>query len=147
MQWTHTKAVFADAGNLYYKNEYDPFSIDQIGKYSCAFYIFHGLSPSPRAEYKFNPQRVDAVNGNGFIYNSFGVNAFRKHKQVKAFLSLQDPISPVPSRDVNPNWKIRPIFDRMNWIRPKAVQLGECASVDEMMVGFQGSHKDKRRIT
>jgi lipid II:glycine glycyltransferase (peptidoglycan interpeptide bridge formation enzyme) len=30
MQWTHTKAVFADAGNSYYKNEYDPFSIDQI---------------------------------------------------------------------------------------------------------------------
>jgi lipid II:glycine glycyltransferase (peptidoglycan interpeptide bridge formation enzyme) len=29
MQWTHTRAVFADAGNSYYKNEYDPFSIDQ----------------------------------------------------------------------------------------------------------------------
>jgi hypothetical protein len=50
MQWTHTKAVFADAGNSYYKNEYDPFSFDQIRSHSCAFYIFHELSPSPRAE-------------------------------------------------------------------------------------------------
>jgi hypothetical protein len=66
---------------------------------------------------------------------------------VKAFLSLQDPILPVPSRDVDPNWKVRPILDWMNYIGPKAVQLGECASVDEMTIGFQGSHKDKRRIT
>jgi hypothetical protein len=115
--------------------------------HSCAFYISHGLSPSPRAEYKFNPQRVDPVNGSDFIYNASGSNAFRKHKQVKAFLSLQDPILPVPSRDVDPNWKIRPILDWMNYIGPRAVLLGECASVDEMAIGFQGSHKDKRRIT
>ena len=147
MQWTATKAIFADAGNSYYKDEYIPFSIDQIRKHSCAFYIFHGLSPSPRAEYKFNPQRIDPVNGNDFIYNSFGPNAFRIHKQVKAFLSLQNPILPVPSRDVDPNWKIRPILDWMNYIGPKAVLLGPDASVDEMTIGFQGSHKDKRRIT
>jgi hypothetical protein len=147
MNWTHTKAVYADAGNSYYKDEYSPFSIDQIRKHSCAFYIFHGLSPSPRAEYKFNPQRIDPVNGNDFICKSFGANAFRIHKQVKAFLSLQDPLLPVPSRDVDPNWKIRPILDWMNYIGPKAVLLGECASVDEMTIGFQGSHKDKRRIT
>jgi hypothetical protein len=35
----------------------------------------------------------------------------------------------------------------MNYIGPKAVLLCECASVDEMTIGFQGSHKDKRRIT
>ena len=67
---------------------------------------------------------------------------------MKAFLSLQDPVLKVPSCDVNPNWKIRPILDWMNYIGPKAVLLGECASVDEMTIGFQGSHKDnKRRIT
>jgi hypothetical protein len=53
---------------------------------------------------------------------------------VKVFLSLQDPI-------------LRPILDWMNYIGPKAVLLGECASVDEMTIGFQGSHKDKKRIT
>jgi hypothetical protein len=90
---------------------------------------------------------LKAVNGNDFIYKSFGANAFQKHKQVKAFLSLQDPILSVPSRDVDPNWKVRPILDRMNYIGPKAVLLGECASVDEMTIRFQGSHKDKRRIT
>ena len=68
MQWTATKAIYADAGNSYYKGEYVAFSIDQIRKHSCAFYIFHGLSPSPRVEYKFNPQRIDPVNGNDFIY-------------------------------------------------------------------------------
>ena len=147
MQWTATKAIYADAGNSYYKGEYTAFSIDQIRKHSCAFYIFHGLSPSPRAEYKFNPQRIDPVNGNDFISNSFGPNAFRKHKQVKAFLSLQNPALPVPSRDVDPNWKIRPILDWMNYIGPRALSLGECASVDEMTIGFQGNHQDKLRIT
>jgi hypothetical protein len=147
MKWTALKAAFADAGHSYYKGEYVPFSIDQIRKHSCAFYIFHGLSPSPRAEYKFNHQRNDPVNGNDFVYKSFGPNAFRKHKMVKAFLSLQDPGLPVPARDVDPNWKIRPLLDWMNFIGPKAVLLGECSSVDEMTIGFQGSHKDKRRIT
>jgi hypothetical protein len=28
MNWTHTKAIYADAGNSYYKGEYVPFSID-----------------------------------------------------------------------------------------------------------------------
>jgi hypothetical protein len=71
MQWTATKAIYADTGNSYYTGEYVPFSIDQIRKHSCAFYICHGLSPSPRAEYKFNPQLVDPVNGSDFIYNAF----------------------------------------------------------------------------
>jgi hypothetical protein len=62
---------------------------------------------------------------------------------VKALLSLQDPILPVPSRDVDPNWKIRPILDWMNYIGPKAVLLGECASVDEMTIGFQGSRRTR----
>ena len=66
---------------------------------------------------------------------------------MKAFLSLQNPVLAVPSQDVNPNWKICPILDWMNYIGPKAVSLGECASVDERTVGFQGSHNDKRRIT
>jgi hypothetical protein len=30
MQWTAVKAIYADAGNSYYKGEYVPFSIDQI---------------------------------------------------------------------------------------------------------------------
>jgi hypothetical protein len=34
----------------------------------------------------------------------------------------------------------------MNYIGPKTVLLGECASVDEITIGFQGSKKDKRRI-
>ena len=66
---------------------------------------------------------------------------------MKAFLSLQNPVLAVPSQDVNPNWKICPILDWMNYIGPKAVSLGECASVDERTIGFQGSHNDKRRIT
>ena len=60
MQWTATKAIFADAVNSYYKDEYVGFSITL---YSFALSIFHGLSPSPRAEYKFNPQPIDPVIG------------------------------------------------------------------------------------
>ena len=62
MKWTALKAIFADAGHSYYKGEYVAFSIDQIRKHSCAFYIFHGLSPSPRAEYNFNHQRNNSSN-------------------------------------------------------------------------------------
>lgn len=35
----------------------------------------------------------------------------------------------------------------MNYIGPRALSLGECASVDEMTIGFQGNHQDKLRIT
>ena len=35
----------------------------------------------------------------------------------------------------------------MNYISPKTWLLGIAVSIDEMMMGFQGMHQDKKRIT
>ena len=37
---------------------------------------------------KFNPQNMDKVHGNYFIYNSFGPNKNRRHKKFKALFAL-----------------------------------------------------------
>ena len=54
-------------------------------------YIFHGLSPSPQVYTKFKLQRVDKVHSNYFIYNLFGPDANRHHKNFKAFFALPKP--------------------------------------------------------
>lgn len=71
----------------------------------------------------------------------------RRHQMFKAFLSLQDPMITTPKRELYPNWKIRPLLTWMNWIFPTAWLLGMALSVDEMTMGFQGRHPDKKRIT
>ena len=98
-------------------------------------------------EYKFQPQSKDSVHGNDFIYHSFGPNAERRHRHFKNFLAIQDPAIDIPPRNKYPNWKVRPILLWMNYIFKMAWLLGVCFAIDEMTIGFQGMHADKRRIT
>ena len=75
-----------------------------------AIYIFNGLTPSPRVEFKFKPHSDDVVHGNDFIYRSFGPRAALRHKEFKAFLAYQDPAIEPPSKLKYPNWKVRPLL-------------------------------------
>ena len=104
----------------------------------------HGLSPAPRIEYKFQPQHKDRVGGNDFVYQSFGPNAERRHKQFKCFLACQDPGIAVPSKDVFPNWKIKPIISWINYLCPRAWALGRALAVDKMTMQFQGKSNSLR---
>ena len=63
--------------------------------------IFHGLSPSPRMEMKFDNQTKDPVNGNDFISNSLRPNARRRHKHFRCFLAVQNPVTPSKPRSAN----------------------------------------------
>ena len=110
-------------------------------------YIFNGITPSPCVEFKVKPNQDDVVHGNDFIYRSFGPGAAMRHKEFKAFLAYQDPAIEPPSKLKYPNWKIRPLLVWMNFIFPQVWNLGQEFSIDEMTIGFQGKHGDKRRIT
>lgn len=96
---------------------------------------------------KFKSQSEDPCCGNNMCYRAFGPNAFHRHKQFKAFFSLQDPRKFIPPREDFPNWKIRPLLQWINFISPKVYQAGKSVSVDEMTIGFKGKHRDKKRIT
>ena len=48
---------------------------------------------------------------------------------------------------IEPNWKVKPLLDWMNYLNPTIWKLGPNFSIDEMTMGFQGMHQDKRRIT
>ena len=87
------------------------------------------------------------MHGNNFITWSFGMNAERRHKHFKAFFTTQNPAINPLSRKLFPNWKVRPLLTWRNFIFPVVWLLGKSFSIDVMMMGFQGKHVDKRRIT
>ena len=55
-----------DRGRTYY-TDCVPFSIEEIREH-VGLYDFHGLSTSPRIEFKFRYQHKDKVHGNDFIH-------------------------------------------------------------------------------
>ena len=147
--WTNTKAVMSNAalGGKY--NDYANFSMNELMQH-IGVYFLHALSPSPRIEMKFESQVEDPVNGNDFIHQAFGGSAWkavRRHKHFKCFFTSVNPLIPVPSREVHPNWKVHPLLKWMIKVSQEAVHLGRDLSCDEQTVGFQGMHKDKQRIT
>ena len=42
---------------------------------------------------------------------------------------------------------MRPLLQWMNYLLPLIWLLGACFAIDEMKIGFQGMHEDKKRIT
>jgi hypothetical protein len=89
-------------------NDFEPFTLDEFQRH-IGLYLVQALSPSPQVEMKFHSQLSDPVNGNDFVYNSFGGVAWkseRQHKHFKCFFSSQNPTLTVPSRESNPNWKV-----------------------------------------
>ena len=110
--------------------------------------IFHGISPSPRLEMKFQTQREDAVNGNDFVARLLGPNATRRHKHFRHFFACQNPVqNKIPSRKEAPNFKVGEFLSHILEVSMAAWILGMKISVDEQTIGFQGRHPDKLRIT
>ena len=63
-KWTNEKAWLAGM------KDWKPFDAREIRQH-FGFYVLHGLSPTPRVEYNFKPQKADRVAGNDFVYSSF----------------------------------------------------------------------------
>ena len=96
---------------------------------------------------KIKTQAEDEMNGNNFVANTLQQNPIytrRRHQMFKVFLSLQDPMIPIPKREKYPNWKVRPMLMWMNFIFPSAWLLGISIVINEMTMGFQGRHQDKK---
>jgi hypothetical protein len=146
-KWTNLKATLAGAGpggTTY--TDFKPFTVKEIRRH-LGLYVFNGLSPSPQLAMKFQPSSVDPVHGNDFIYRSFGPGAERRQRHFRAFFACQNPAIEPPDRKKFPNWKVRPLLVWMNLIFKLAWILARSVSIDEQTIGFQGKHKDKRRIT
>ena len=54
------------AGKKVYKREWDNLSARELRQH-FGICLFQGLAPSPRIEYKFNPQCRDIIAGNDFV--------------------------------------------------------------------------------
>lgn len=86
--WTNTKACLAGAGEVCYKNDgWHRFSICELRQH-IGLYIWNGLNPSPRVEWKFSPQAKDPLHGSDFIHASFRKNVERRHRHFKVRCSL-----------------------------------------------------------
>jgi hypothetical protein len=112
---------FAGEKNYPYP-DFKPFTVGEL-KQHLALYVVNGLCPSPQAEMKFQPQSVDPLNGNDFIFRSFVSNAERRHRHFKAFFTMQDPRLIVPDRNKEPNWKVSPLLHHMNYVNVRAWKL------------------------
>ena len=54
------------AGKKVYKGEWDIFSAGELRQH-FGIYLLQGLAPSPRIEYKFNPECRYRISGNDFV--------------------------------------------------------------------------------
>ena len=71
---TNLKATLECAGKgATYYTDCVPFSVEEICEH-VGLYVFHGISPSRRIEFKFRSQHKDKVHRNDFIHRSFGPN-------------------------------------------------------------------------
>jgi hypothetical protein len=67
-KYTNLKAMLSFAGEKNYPYpDFKPFTVSEL-KQHLALYVVKGLCPSPRAEIKFQPQSLDPINGNDFIF-------------------------------------------------------------------------------
>ena len=152
--WTHRWANFTNKksvmlgagvqGGVY--PTFKAFSYLEIERF-IGLYILQGLNPSPQVEMKFSSQASDPVQGNDLCFSMFGCDAVRRHKQFKAFFTVQDPAKISPDRKQRPTYKVDPIIKHLQEVSMRAWRLGRDISGDEQTIGFQGRHADKLRIT
>ena len=92
----------------------------------------------------------EPVNGSDFIHRNFGgqvVKATIIHNHLKCFFfSVYPPIHP-PSIYNHPNWKVHLLLKNNLVVSQESVFLGRDISCDEQKIDFQGSHRNKKRIT
>ena len=122
-------------GGIY--STFQSFSYLEIEQF-IGLYIFQGLNPSPKINSKFHSQLDDPIQGNDLCYRVFGSNASKRHKQFKAFFTVQDPIKTPPARKDRPTYKVDPLLKHVQLVSMRAWRLGCDISGDEQTIGFQG---------
>ncbi len=110
--YTNLWAILMNSGSCINSGQFKPFTPQEIRSF-LALYILQGLSPSPQIKMKFVPQALDPINGSDMCFRVFGRKASKRHKEFKAFFTIQDPRKIVPPRTTHPNFKIDPF---LQWI-------------------------------
>ena len=95
---------------------------------------------------KFKSASYDPTNGSNLCFDSFGVNAERRHNHFKCFFAAYDPTKPIPPRDTHPNWKVQGMLKHALFISKHVMFLGRYISVDEQTISSKGNHPDIIRI-
>ena len=93
-------------------------------------YILNGLSPSPQVEMNFDSQKKKPTNGSDFFKKAFGSCTRQRHKEIKAFFAVQDPVKPTPMRKSHPNWKIQVLLRHAIIVSKDAIFIGSSLSCD-----------------
>ena len=86
-----------------------PFRCDEIERF-IGIYILQGLNPSPQVEMKVKSQRAHPIQGNDMCFHVLGSDAVRRHKQFKAFFSVQDPLKVQLDHKVCSLYKVDPLL-------------------------------------
>ena len=73
----------------------------------------------------------------------------RCHKahRIQSIFGAVNSIIPTPPTTTHPNWKLDPLLKHAMRVSKEVIVVGQNISVDEQYLGFQGSRKDKQRIT
>mgnify|MGYP000036765968 CR=1 FL=1 len=143
---TNMRANLAFAGEATCEDWSGPFTVKEMRQH-LGLYVMNGLSPSPSLEKKFEPE--DKANYNAFVSENINRtgNPKRRLRQFKAFFGCQDPMKPVPNRAASLLFKVLSIIKWIRKVGPLSWECGMHLGLDEQMIGFQGHHINKLRIT
>ena len=112
-----------------------------------SLYMLHAISPSPRLDIKFKSESEDPVNRLTLCNEVFGKSWVTWHKEFKVFFNATDPIIPIPSRNIHPNWKVDPCLKHFTRVSRECIYIGRSIACHEQDIVFQGRRRDKQRVT
>ena len=89
---------------------------------------------------KFHSPEVNPINGSQLVYDSFGPNAERRHRDFERYFVATNPLTPIPCQKTHPNHKLNKFFKHSMKVSKKYMFLGRFISGDEQTIGMLLSH-------
>ena len=100
----------------------------------------NSISPHTQVEMKFMSVTEDPTNRSDLSFNSFALNAEKRHKHIKYFLAVCDPITPPPTRSIHPNRKVQVMLKHTLCILKEAIIMGKYVSANKYTMSYKGCH-------
>ena len=103
--WKNLKAVLSGSGQVgTCYPDFGPFTVRELRR-NFGLYILHRISPSPRVEKKFKPQRIDRVKKEMILFLIiFYLMYIAVTVASTEFLACQIPCIEPPSHTKHPSW-------------------------------------------
>ena len=122
-----------------------PFAMDEFERHLYLYY-FNGPKPYLMKQMMFKSSSTDLVQGNDFLYKSFGHNTVSLYKEFKRCFVCQYLWKPIPARKLYPNWKLYPLLKQILYVFHFLLLLGCILSVDEQIIGLKGRPLESMRL-